>query len=104
MARDEPQNMNRLHPHWRIVARLAVLWAVIALLGCAVDQQIQTLKPGILTVAVTSDAPTNQYDSQLWIRNYVEKFAAEHELTISWVVVPFNESWLLRLPFLGIIF
>ena len=95
VARDEPQNMSRLHPPWRIVARLAVLWAVTALLGCAVDQQIQTLKPGILTVAVTSDAPTNQYDSQLWIRNYVEKFAAEHELTISWVVVPFNESWLL---------
>jgi len=95
VARDEPRNMSRLRPPWRIVARLAVLWAVTALLGCAVDQQIQTLKPGILTVAVTSDAPTNQYDSQLWIRNYVEKFAAEHELTISWVVVPFNESWLL---------
>ena len=53
VARDEPRNMSRLRPPWRIVARLAVLWAVTALLGCAVDQQIQTLKPGILTVAVT---------------------------------------------------
>jgi ABC-type amino acid transport substrate-binding protein len=44
---------------------------------------------------VTSGTPTDQYDSQLWIRQYVEQFAAEHELTISWVVVPFNESWLL---------
>jgi ABC-type amino acid transport substrate-binding protein len=63
--------------------------------GCGVDQQIQTIRSGVLTVAVTSDAPTNQYDSQLWIRQYVEQFAAEAELKISWVVVPFNESWLL---------
>ena len=32
---------------------------------------------------------------QLWIRRYVEQFAAEHDFEISWVVVPFNESWLL---------
>ena len=63
--------------------------------GCGVDQQIQTIRSGVLTVAVTSDAPTNQYDSQLWIRQYVEQFAAEAVLEISWVVVPFNESWLL---------
>ena len=63
--------------------------------GCGVDQQIQTIRSGVLTVAVTSDAPTNQYDSQLWIRQYVEQFAVEQELEISWVVVPFNESWLL---------
>jgi len=63
--------------------------------GCGVDQQIQTIRSGVLTVAVTSDAPTNQYDSQLWIRQYVEQFAAEAELKISWVVVPFNKSWLL---------
>jgi ABC-type amino acid transport substrate-binding protein len=63
--------------------------------SCAVDQQIQTITPGVLTVAVTTDTPTNQYDSQLWIRKYVERFAAENKLEISWVVVPFNESWLL---------
>jgi ABC-type amino acid transport substrate-binding protein len=49
----------------------------------------------VLTVAVTTATPTNQYDSQLWIRKYVERFAAENKLEISWVVVPFNESWLL---------
>ena len=73
------------------VARLSILWTLIAVIGCAVDQQIQTLRPGMLTVAVTSGAPTNQYDTQLWIRQYVEQFAVEHELAISWVVVPFNE-------------
>ena len=62
---------------------------------CAVDRQIKTITPGVLTVAVTSEGPTNPYDSQLWIREYVERFAAENTLEISWVVVPFNESWLL---------
>ena len=59
------------------------------------DGNIVTLTPGVLTVAVTRDEFMDEYDSQLWIRRYVEKFAAEQELTIEWVVVPFNESWLL---------
>lgn len=57
--------------------------------------RVQTLEGGVLTVAVTSGAPTNPYDPQLWIRRYVELFAKEQQLRISWVVVPFNESWLL---------
>ena len=91
----ERESMNRLPTRSRVVASVAVLWTLIAAVGCAGDQQIQTLRSGVLTVAVTSGAPTDQYDPQLWIRRYVEQFAAEHELTISWVVVPFNESWLL---------
>jgi ABC-type amino acid transport substrate-binding protein len=87
--------MNRLHTLSRVVASVARLWALIAAIACAGDQQIQKLHSGVLTVAVTSGAPTDQYDPQLWIRQYVEQFATEHELTISWVVVPFNESWLL---------
>lgn len=76
-------------------------FAGIALLGallnaCTADEQaIETLQPGVLTIAVTRDSFTDEYDSQLWIRRYVEQFAAEHDLTISWIVVPFNESWLL---------
>ena len=61
----------------------------------AIAQDIELLRPGVLTVAVTREAPSNPYDSQLWIRRYVERFADEQELTIDWVVVPFNESWLL---------
>ena len=79
----------------KLVTTITLLCFCLAVNGCAVDQQIQTLRSGVLTVAVTSSAPTNQYDSQLWIRQYVEQFAAEQELEISWVVVPFNESWLL---------
>ncbi|MDA0993030.1 MAG: ABC transporter substrate-binding protein, partial [Proteobacteria bacterium] len=82
-------------PMLRIVASVAILGASIVPTGCAGDQQIESLQPGVLTVAVTSGAPTNAYDPQLWIRRYVEQFAAERELAISWVVVPFNESWLL---------
>ena len=87
--------MNRLGTLSRVVASVAILWTLITTISCARDQQFQTLQPGVLTVAVTSGAPTDQYDPQLWIRLYVEQFATEHELTISWVVVPFNKSWLL---------
>ena len=79
----------------KLLTTITLLCFVAAASGCAVGQQIQTIRSGVLTVAVTAGAPTNQYDSQLWIRQYVEQFAAEQELEISWVVVPFNESWLL---------
>ena len=75
-----------------IAVQLATLFAAMA---CANDRPIETLQPGVLTVAVTTGTPTDEYDPQLWIRRYVERFAAEQKLTISWVVVPFNESWLL---------
>ena len=76
----------------------------ISLLVCAVAlgaslptnaQEIETLQPGVLKVAVTKSNSTDPYQSQTWIREYVERFAAEQELEIDWVVVPFNQSWLL---------
>ena len=79
----------------KLLITITFLCFSVAVIGCAVDKQIQTLRTGVLTVAVTLGAPTNQYDSQLWIRQYVEQFATAYELTIFWVVVPFNESWLL---------
>jgi ABC-type amino acid transport substrate-binding protein len=75
--------------------RGAFFCILFALSACGANQQIQTLTPGVLTVAVTSGAPTNEYDSQLWIRRYVQRMSSEFDLTVSWVVVPFNESWLL---------
>lgn len=67
----------------------------LAIVGCTAEQEIKTIRPGVITVAVTSNTSTSRYDPQLWIRKYVEQFARERELQISWVVVPFNESWLL---------
>ena len=76
-----------------------VLTVLISLLitttNVTFGQEIHTLTPGILTVAVTTEAPENEFDPQLWIRQYIEKFADEYELSVSWVVVPFDESWLL---------
>ena len=42
----------------------------------------------MLTVAVTRDSFTDEYDLQLWIRRYVELFGAKQELDISWAVIP----------------
>lgn len=75
---------------------LLALVATCTLLNtaCADAPRIQTLSAGVLTVAVTTDRPSSPYDSQLWIRRYVEAFASQQGLTIRWVVVPFNQSWL----------
>ena len=77
--------------------RLLNVFIVLAMLvsASAGAQSIETLKPGVLKVAVTQNNPTDPYESQTWIREYVEQFAAEHALEIEWRVVPFNESWLL---------
>ena len=63
--------------------------------GCRSGEPISTLRPGTLTVAVTTAAPASSYDPQFWIRRYIERFANEHGLVAAWVVVPFDRSWLL---------
>ena len=75
------------------LAVVAVVWVGAALAGCAVPERVRTLEAGVLRVAVTTASPTSEYDSQLWIRRYVEGFAAEEGLRPEWVVVPFTESW-----------
>lgn len=88
--------LNILHGRRRLSrAAASIALLCMALAGCADEQAIETLEPGVLTVAVTRNNFTDEYDSQLWIKRYVEQFAAEHELQISWILVPFNESWLL---------
>ena len=70
--------------------------AVLAFAGALAEaDDIRTLQPGVLTVAITSVQPAGPYDSQQWVRRYVEQFAAEASLSIAWVVVPFDRSWLL---------
>jgi len=96
----KPQLVTRLTKLKRVTGRctLSLLAAFVATQGTllvASERSIETLQPGVLTVAVTKSASTDPYQSQTWIGRYVEKFAVEHDLTISWVVVPFNESWLL---------
>ena len=78
-----------------VAASVAILAASLTTVRSAHAQQIETLQPGVLKVAITRDDFANEYDSQLWIRRYVERFAGEQDLSIDWIVVPFNESWLL---------
>lgn len=75
---------------------LAVLAGVGGGNGALADPgEIRTLVAGTLRVAVTSASPSSPYDPQLWIRRYLERFAREQGLRITWVVVPFADSWLL---------
>lgn len=76
-------------------SKLLTALALLLLAGCAPAPSFETIEAGVLRVAVTREAPSDPFDSQLWIRQYVERFAEEHALAISWLVVPFNESWLL---------
>ena len=76
-----------------LVLAVVAAWVAGPLAARSDAQVMRTLKAGILTVAVTSTASTNPYDSQLWIRRYVERCAQELQLKVEWVVVPFNASW-----------
>ena len=80
--------MNPLRTAALALGIACTMWA-----ACALPGRIRTLEPGVLRVAVTTATPSGPYDSQLWIRRYVERLAAEHGLAPKWVVVPFNESW-----------
>lgn len=75
--------------------RIITVALLISLASASHGQKFETLTPGTLTVAVTTDSPSSEYDPQLWIRRYVQEFAEQHQLSVSWVVVAFNESWLL---------
>ena len=76
---------------------LQVVWFAMfcSLAGSALAREFLTITPGELRIAVTRASSTDPYDSQLWIRRYLEKFAQEQALQIVWVEVPFSESWLL---------
>lgn len=85
-------------PGFRRILLAATILAVMAAATQAEPAgqaaKIRTIEPGVLTVAVTTAEPAGPYDSQLWIRRYVERFATEHQLRVRWVVVSFDRSWL----------
>ena len=79
----------------RLRSALLCIAASVLVSTDARADDIHTLQPGVLSVAITSVQPAGPYDSQQWVRRYVERFAAESSLTIKWLVVPFDRSWLL---------
>mgnify|MGYP001814542914 CR=1 FL=1 len=89
-SRGRPSGLRLLS---RFIAGAAIFGISLATINSVEAQDIETLQPGVLKVAITRTDFTDEYDSQLWIQRYVERFATEHELTIDWIIVPFNESW-----------
>lgn len=53
---------------------------------------IQTLQPGVLTIAITGNA-TDDLDPEAWMNRYAERLAADLQLRPEWKVVPFDKSW-----------
>jgi ABC-type amino acid transport substrate-binding protein len=53
---------------------------------------IDTLRPGVITIAVTGTA-TDLLDPEAWMYRYAERLAADLGLRPEWVVVPFDRSW-----------
>lgn len=77
-----------------VLGLLAPAVAATARAGQARDRgALTTITPGTLKVAVTTLTPAGPYDSQAWIRRYVERMAADLGLRPEFVAVPFNNSW-----------
>lgn len=53
---------------------------------------IQTLTPGVITIAITGNA-TDDLDPEAWMNRYAERLAADLGLKAEWKVVPFDKSW-----------
>lgn len=53
---------------------------------------VQTLVPGVLTVAITGDA-TGDLDPEAWMNRYAERLVADLKMKAEWKVVPFDKSW-----------
>lgn len=54
--------------------------------------RVQTLTPGVLTIAITGTA-TDDLDPEAWMNRYAERLAADLGLKADWKVVPFDRSW-----------
>lgn len=59
--------------------------------GCAATG-VQTLQPGVVTIAITGTA-TGALDPEAWMYRYAERLASDLGLPARWVVVPFDKSW-----------
>jgi polar amino acid transport system substrate-binding protein len=74
--------------------RLAL--ALLAFAACDTASErpaIQTLEPGVLTIAVTSTTVTDPLDPEQWMHRYAERLAADLGFGPEWRVVPFDRSW-----------
>lgn len=55
---------------------------------------IQTLAPGVVTIAITGTV-NDPLDPEQWMYRYAERLAQDLNLRAEWHVVPFDKSWTL---------
>lgn len=60
------------------------------------NEEITTLHPGILTVAVTGICTEDSPNHTCWVHKILTKFAEENHLALSFQLVTFDQSW--KLP------
>lgn len=71
---------------------VAAVLAVRAVVAPSAQTRIQTLRPGVLTVAITGNA-TDALDPEAWMNRYAERLVADLRMNAVWKVVPFDKSW-----------
>ncbi len=54
---------------------------------------IQTLEPGVVTIAITGITTDDPLDPEQWMYHYAERLAQDLNLRADWHVVPFDKSW-----------
>lgn len=75
-----------------VVGTLAALTACAAPATEAPPTPIQTLRPGVIVIAITGNA-TGELDPEAWMNRYAERLASDLGLRAEWTVVPFDKSW-----------
>jgi ABC-type amino acid transport substrate-binding protein len=67
----------------------------VSFVFCFIDiNAIETLEPGILKVAVT-DIPSEGESAPGWTLEFLREFEKTYDVEVEFVVVPFDNSWLL---------
>jgi ABC-type amino acid transport substrate-binding protein len=82
--------MPMLRPRTLLVLSALLTWA-----GCTTTPStpaIQTLTPGVVTIAITGTAD-DPLDPEQWMYRYAERLAQDLQLRAEWRVVPFDKSW-----------
>jgi polar amino acid transport system substrate-binding protein len=80
-----------------VPVRSAVLLPLVLAAACSSQSRgssVQTLKTGVVTIAITGTA-TDERDPEAWMYRYAERLARDLNLRADWVVVPFDKSWML---------
>ncbi|MCC6990620.1 MAG: transporter substrate-binding domain-containing protein [Acidobacteria bacterium] len=73
---------------------VTALCVAAAVLGAAAQPAVTTLRPGVVTIAITGTA-TDLLDPEAWMYRYAERLGHDLGVRVEWKVVPFDQSWTL---------